>query len=203
MKKQLILTKSMILDSDCSLYLKLRVYRMFTTYQSIVLEKGDVPRSVVVNLDAAAFNSMSGVAMSDVLGVSRQTWAKYKQMLVKPKLHYNSLDEHFTLMPFEVFDMFIVWLDTVAATFNAKEALLRFYCYMYFHAGQFQGEYQQSQENIAIELGTSVKLINQRLKLLRDAGWLERRGTYKFTGDQTWCYKYAVPEHLRATEIFN
>ena len=170
MKKQLILTKSMILDSDCSLYLKLRVYRMFTTYQSIVLEKGDVPRSVVVNLDAAAFNSMSGVAMSDVLGVSRQTWAKYKQMLVKPKLHYNSLDEHFTLMPFEVFDMFIVWLDTVAATFNAKEALLRFYCYMYFHAGQFQGEYQQSQENIAIELGTSVKLINQRLKLLRDAG---------------------------------
>ena len=106
-------------------------------------------------------------------------------------------------MPFEVFDMFIAWLDTVAATFNAKEALLKFYCYMYFHAGQFKIGYQQSQENIAIELGTTVKLVNQRLKQLRDAGWLERRGTYKFTGDQTWCYKYAVPEHFRATEIFS
>lgn len=202
MKRQLILTKSMILDSNCNLYLRLRFYRAFTSYQSCILEKGNNQRSVVTHLDAAAFNSMSGVEISDAIGVNRQTWAKHKDAVMVSQLHHNSLDEHFTMMPFVVFDTFVSWLDTVAATLNAKEALLKFYCYMYFHAGQFQGEYQQSQENIAIELGTTVKLVNKRLKQLRDAGWLERRGTYKFTGDQTWCYKYAVPEHLRATEIF-
>jgi hypothetical protein len=73
MKRQLILTKSMILDSNCNLYLRLRFYRAFTSYQSCILEKGNNQRSVVTHLDAAAFNSMSGVEISDAIGVNRQT----------------------------------------------------------------------------------------------------------------------------------
>ena len=88
-------------------------------------------------------------------------------------------------MPYYVFDSFLFWLDEVAHTIHAKEALLKFFCYMYFNASLYGGEFQLSQEQMAIDLKTTTKLVNHRLKLLRDAGWLVRKGTYKFTGDKT------------------
>lgn len=170
MKKHLILTKSMILNNEVSLYLRLRFYRTFTSYQSCYLEKNPEQRSVLTYFDMKQLEKLSGAAIGSMLGVQARTWNKHKEVLMQPQMVVNSTDEHFTLMPFAVFDSFLLWLDSYAATFGAKEALLKFFCYMYFHAGQFQGEYQQSQENMAIELQTTTKLINKKLKILKDAG---------------------------------
>ena len=169
MKKCIPLTLNHIIDSNTSIYVRYRFYREFIDYQNCTLELGQ-PRVITTYMNMKKLQTKNQAVIGELLGLCSRTWSKYKNDIVQPLWTVRGEDEHFTLMPFEVFDMFMTWLDTVAATFNAKEALLKFYCYMYFHAGQFKMGYQQSQENIAIELGTTVKLVNQRLKLLRDAG---------------------------------
>ena len=203
MTKQLVLTKSMIINSPISLYIRLRFYRAFTTYQSCHINKDDEVKSVITYFDAEKYSKMTQMQLGEVCGVNRVTWAKHGKPLAAAKsFKCTTLEENFTLMPFTVFDAFLEWLDGVAATYHAKEALLRFYCYMYFHAAFYQGQFQNSQTNIAIELGTTAKLVGQRLKLLRENGWLRRFGTYKFGGEMNWCYKYAIPEEHQAKDIF-
>lgn len=201
MKNHIVLTKSDILNPDVNFYIRLRFYREFVTHQVCTLYK-ETPQSVISYIDTDKVNKMTSVGIGKLLGITRQTWSKYKDELVVPRLAVSSTDERFSLMPYYVFDSFLSWLNEVAHTIHAKEALLKFFCYMYFSASLYGGEFQLSQEQMAIELGTTVKLVNHRLKLLRDAGWLVRKGTYKFTGDKTWCYKYGIPEEYRASNIF-
>lgn len=199
MKKHIPLTMSTILDDKVNFYIRLRFYREFIDYQNCTLV-ADQPKIITTYFDMSRLSKITAVEAGGLLGITRQTWAKYRDDLAQPIWTIN--EERFSLMPYYVFDSFLFWLDEVAHTIHAKEALLKFFCYMYFNASLYGGEFQLSQEQMAIELGTTIKLVNRRLKLLRDAGWLVRKGTYKFTGDKTWCYKYGIPEEYRVSNIF-
>lgn len=200
MRKHIPLTISQILDSTTNLYVRLKYYREYIDYQTCTLDS-NLPKTITTYFNAARLGSNSGVAVAAILGIARKTWSAHKDKM--PPLTWVVLpEERFSLMPFSVFDAFVCWLDEKSSTLQGKDALLRMYCYLYFNCSVYQDGFQLSQEQMAIELGTSLKLVNSRIKLLRDAGWIERRGTYKFTGDKTWCYKYVVPEHLKPSEIF-
>lgn len=201
MKKYIPLTLSQILDKDVNLYVRLRFYRNFIIQQNINLESGK-PKTILTLFDFHAAKSLTNTAMGELLGITRTCWAEYKDSLVAAQMFIGP-DEQFSLMPFGVFDKFMEWLEANANTIKAKETLLRFYCYVYFQSGVFDEKFQSSQEQMAIELGTTRTLVSRRLKLLRDAGWLVRKGTFKFTGDNTWSYQWGIPEEHRPADIFN
>ena len=201
MKKHIPLILEHITNSDINYYVRLRFYREFIDYQNCTIMKNH-PYVLTTYFNSQRLKGLTQMQAGELIGVNRITWAKHTKELIAAPVWTIREDIQFNLMPFAVFDAFLEWLDGVAATVHAKEALLKCYCYMYFNAARFKGQFQNSQTNIAIELGTTAKLVGQRLKLLRENGWLRRFGTYKFGGEMNWCYKYAIPEEHQAKDIF-
>lgn len=71
---------------------------------------------------------------------------------------------------------------------------MRLYCYIYFNDIFFFHHFQRSQEQMAIDLGMARSWLCNALNELIAAGFIERKGKYKFTGDQIFSYIHGIPD---------
>ena len=110
-------------------------------------------------------------------------------------------EEPIALMPIEVFDLLMEKINTLPM--KSREPMWKFYCYLYYNDAKYGGEYQQSQEQMAKELGMGRNLISRALNTFIGWGVLRREGRYCFSGEKSFAYKHTIPESLRCGKVFH
>ena len=137
-------------------------------------------------------NAKPMTAAADEAGVSRQTWSShikgYETIL-------TIVDTPSSFLSHSLFQEMAVKMDGMSLL--TKNALWRTYCYIYYMDGKFGGKFQYSQEQMAKELGTSIKYLNQAIRRFEEWGWLVKKGKFKFSGDNTFAYVYSIPQQYK------
>lgn len=128
------------------------------------------------------------------LGISRQTWWAQKGNTY-PSTWVVDDEDFVAYLSFDVFDRLLSWLNT--KTTKSREPYLRLYCYIYFNDAKYFHHFQRSQEQMAIDLGMARSWVSCALSELIFEGFIERRGKYKFSGDQIFSYIHSIPDEDR------
>lgn len=135
----------------------------------------------------------------DYVGFSRQSWyigggSSY------PTTWVINDENAAAFMPYHTFERLMSFINTLPK--KSREPYTRLYCYIFFNDAYFRHEFQRAQQVMAIDLGMDYSWLNRALNKLINEGLVVRSGKFKFTGDTSFSYKYAVPDTDRCREMF-
>lgn len=130
---------------------------------------------------------------ADKVGVSRQVWTQsvknYPSIL-------TIIDTPSAFLNHNLFNEMA--RKTADLGLKTKNFIWRIYGYLLFMDGRYGSKFQYSQEQMAKELDVSLKNLNKTLKQFVDWGWLEKKGKFKFSGEQTFSYIYQIPSRYKS-----
>ena len=198
MQRHLTLTSNLILRLGkyeyINTYLWLGYWRHNLDYLSFNVDKefGDSQITVLNYAIKPKVNTYKA------LGISRQTWWEQKGNTF-PTIWLVDDETFAAFLRFDVFDRLLEYLNTKST--KSREPYIRLYCYIYFFDALFFHHFQRSQREMAIELGMAESWLNKALNELVREGFIEKKGKYKFTGEQTFSYLYCIPDADRCTEV--
>lgn len=188
------ITNSILTESNYHWYYFSSYIRFNTTTQYCSISKENKTIVVLTHIgEDAAPNTYHR------LGVSRQAWRAAGGNSF-PTV-WKIIDEPVSMMPYATYDL--VMTNINALPMKSRNPLWRLFCYVYYNDAYYNGEWQQPQEQMAIELKMSLPSVNRGLKQLIAWGVIERSGHYKFTGEDTFAYRHTIPNFLKCGDIFH
>lgn len=188
------ITHSILTQSSYHWYYFANYLRFNTTTQYISISTENKTKVILTHIGE---NAVSNTYHR--LQISRQAFAAAGGMQFP--LTWKIIDEPTALMPHHVFDEVMEKINSLVT--KSRNPMWRLFSYVYFSDAYFGGEFQMPQEQMAIELTMSLSWLNRALKQLIAWGLIERKGKYKFTGEETFAYRHTIPEHLRCGDIFH
>lgn len=101
-------------------------------------------------------------------------------------------DEFVALMPLEVWDEFVEFLQQHDK--RSWNSWTKLWCYIYFNASKHKGcSFSHSREQFQRELGMQGASVSSKIKELEDAGFLQRTN---YNADQGIARSYVLPQRL-------
>lgn len=193
MMKFIPITYNTITDTKLHWYYFANYIRLNTTNQHCSFSKENKTKLIITY-----FGTNAAANTYNTLKISRQAWSAAGGNTYSSP--YKIVDEPTAMMPHAVFDVVMLKINELPK--KSRNPMWRLFSYVYFNDAHFNGEWQEPQEQMAINLTMSLAYVNRGLKKLIEWGFVERQGKYKFTGEDTFAYRHTIPDYLKVEKVF-